>query len=142
MHLVLEVRKFYAQSGRTWVVLTHTQPDFLIFWDQAVFEVVEGDLGLKHGMTTVNIKDHDHERCLVIFNFERDLRIHVLRVLTARRLGLSLLISLVANNVRVRDSTKVFGTNHRDVKHAHRSRFCQHLLRVLQLLVVLQNIFL
>lgn len=108
-------------------------------------------MSLENSKTTVDIKDHDDERCLVVVNLKRDLRIHVLRRLPARRLRLPLLVSLIADHVRVGDAKKVFGANHSNVKHAHRSRnvasilsfrLGQHLLRILQLLVVLQDLIL
>ena len=70
-------------------------------------------------MTTVDIKDLDYKRALIVIDLELNLGVTVCWCTAYRRSCLSMLVALVTDNMRVVDICKIFGANDRDVQDAH-----------------------
>ena len=115
----MNVGNLEAKFGSCWVTFTHVEPKLLILRHNPRLDVIEAHLRLQNSLTTVDIKDLDNKRALVIIDLELNLGVAVCWGAAFRRFCLSVLITLIADNMRAVDILKIFGANDRDVQDAH-----------------------
>ena len=118
-HFILNVVNLETKFGGCWVTLANVEPKLLILRHNPRLDVIEAHLRLQNSLTTVDIKDLDNKRALIIINLELNLGVAVCWCAAFRRFCLSVLIALIANNMRAVDILKIFGANDRDVQDAH-----------------------
>ena len=82
-------------------------------------DIIEADLRLENGDATVDVEDLHDEGRLVIIHLKLQLRVTVCWAEAFSWARLTMLIALIADNVRVVDTVKVLGSDHADVKVAH-----------------------
>ena len=82
-------------------------------------DIIETDLRLENGDATVNVEDLHDEGRLVIIHLKLQLRVTVGWAEAFSWARLTMLIALVADNVRVVNSVKVLSSDDADVKVAH-----------------------
>ena len=82
-------------------------------------DIIEADLRLENGDATVDVEDLHDEGRLVIIHLKLQLRVTVRWAEAFSWARLTMLIALVADNVRVVDTVKVLSSDDADVKVAH-----------------------
>jgi len=115
----LNVGNLEAKFGGLWVALANVEPKLLILWHNPRLDVVEAHLRLQNSLTTVDIKDLDNKRALIVINLELNLGVTVCWLASFRWFCLSVLVALVTDNMGAVDIYKIFGANDRDVQNAH-----------------------
>ena len=113
-HFILLVSNLKTELGRSRITLTNVEPKLLVLWNDLSFDIIERYLGLKDSDASIDIEDLDNQWDLIVFNLELELWIGILRRLTARRSRLPMLVTLVADNVRVLHTSQVLSTDHSD----------------------------
>ena len=115
----MNVGNLEAKFGGLRVTLANVEPKLLILWHNPRLDVVEAHLRLQNSLTTVDIKDLDNKRALIVINLELNLGVTVCWCAAFRRSCLSVLVALVTDNMGVVDIYKIFVANDRDVQNAH-----------------------
>ena len=82
-------------------------------------DIIEADLRLEDGDTTVDVEDLNDEGRLVIIHLKLQLRVTVCWAEAFSWARLTMLIALIADNVRVVDTVKVLSSDYADVEVAH-----------------------
>ena len=101
--LVLSVRDLNAQFCGE-VVLAHVEPELFVLRDDLLLDIIEGNLGLDNGQAGIDVENLDHQRSLVVVDFETKFRVSVGGSRSLSGSGLAVLVALVTDNVRVVDS--------------------------------------
>ena len=122
-HLILNVCHLESETwgGRVLLSAISKEPELCVWTNMSlIFDLIEGNLRCDDLHSSVDVEDLNVERDLVIVDFERDLVFLVLWVLSATWSGVTVLVTLVADNVRVVDlAAEVFSADESDVEHAH-----------------------
>ena len=118
-HFILLVSNLQTELGCSRITLTNVEPELLVLRYDLCFDIIKRYLGLKDSDASIDIEDLDNQWNLIVLNLELELWVGILRRLSARRSRLPMLVTLVADNVRVLHASQVLSTDHSDEQVTH-----------------------
>ena len=84
-----------------------------------MLDILEADLSLQNSYASINVQNLNNKWGLIIVDLKLQIRVTISRRRAFGGSSLTMLVSLITDNMTVFDVAKILSSNHCDIKHAH-----------------------